>query len=175
VSDLEGIRSVAKKYSLSGKPIWDTESSWGIDAHLTDPDAQANFLARSYILHISQGVQRFYWYAWDGSDGGTTSPDKSWGTLWDVTNGNRPAGQAYGIVRSWLLKAKLPLRCTEDNSVWRCRLSDSSLIIWNSSIQQDYEADPPFTRYSDLAGQSRSLPADHHVSIGPSPILLETH
>src|SRR4051812_32441088 len=80
VSDLQNIRAAAGQYSLSNKPIWDTEASWGIDANLSDSTAQANFLARFYILHVSQGVQRFYWYAWDGSDGGKTPASESWGT-----------------------------------------------------------------------------------------------
>ena len=80
--EIEHIRAVAGEYSVE-KPIWDTESSWGMDAKLEDPVSQAAFLARSYILHASEGVHRFYWYAWDGSDGRSTVSKESWGTLWD--------------------------------------------------------------------------------------------
>ncbi len=171
VSDLRQIWSVAAKHSVN-KPVWNTEGSWGIDAKLSDPISQANFLARYYILQVSQGVQRFYWYAWDGSDGGKTSASESWGTLWD-SKGPRPAAAAYGTVRNWLLTAQLPVMCTANSSGWQCPLNKSSLIVWNPSKQADFRADPKFSRFIDLSGQSHSIAANHVVSIGPSPILLQ--
>lgn len=171
VADLQQVWSVAAKYSLN-KPVWNTEGSWGIDAKITDPYAQANFLARYYILQVSQGVQRFYWYAWDGSDGGKTPASESWGTLWD-SSGARPAAEAYGTVRSWLLTAQLPLLCTANNYLWQCTLNSTSLVVWNPNAQQDFQADPRFTHYFDLSGQSHPIADNHIVSIGPSPILLQ--
>lgn len=171
--ELQKIRDVAKKNGVD-KPIWDTESSWGVDAKLSDPDAQAAFLARSYILHVSQGVHRFYWYAWDGSDGGFTSADKSWGTLWDAKNGVQPAGLAYRAVHTWLGEAKLPLYCNAANSIWQCKLDENSLIVWNPSAKQDFPLSPQYTRYYDLSGQSHSVPENHVIAIGPSPVLVRT-
>jgi polysaccharide biosynthesis protein PslG len=173
-SELQRIRDVASRYGVN-KPLWDTESSWGTDAKLSDPNAQASFLARSYILHVSQGVHRFYWYAWDGSDGGQTSSDKSWGTLWNAKNGVLPAGLAYKTVHGWLSSAPLPLLCNANNSVWQCKLGDSSLIVWNSSTQQNLQLDPHYTRYFDLGGNTHPVPANHIVAIGPAPILIRSN
>jgi hypothetical protein len=172
-SELQRIREVAKSHSVD-KPLWDTESSWGIDARLSDPRAQAAFLARSYILHVWQRVDRFYWYAWDGSDGGKTTADKSWGTLWNAKNGVMPAGVAYRTVHGWLGGAQLPLLCTATNSVWQCRLDGNELIVWNSSAQQDLRIDPRYTHFYDLSGQSHLVPDTHIIAIGPSPVLVRT-
>jgi hypothetical protein len=172
-SELQKIRNVAKKNAVD-KPIWDTESSWGVDAKLADPGAQAAFLARSYILHVSQGVHRFYWYAWDGSDGGKTSSDKSWGTLWDSKNGVQPAGLAYRSVHTWLNGVQLPLYCNAADSIWQCKLDENSLIVWNPSAKQDLPLSPHYTRYYDLSGQSHPIPDNHIIAIGPAPVLVRT-
>ncbi len=174
VTEISRIRSVAQKYGVD-KPIWDTESSWGMDAKLSDPAAQAAFLARSYILHVAEGIGRFYWYAWDGSDGGSTPPDKSWGTLWDGSKGYRPAVQAYRTVHSWLDGVRLPLPCGKDDSVWRCELNGNSEIIWTPAGQRTLQLDKKYTRYVALDGQMHTVPATQVVVIGPSPILARSN
>jgi len=173
VSDIQNVRIAAKTFGLEHKPIWDTESSWGVDAKVPNDSDRANFLARSYILHVSQGVQRFYWYAWDGSDGAKAPPTKSWGTLWDSGNGPDPAARAYGTIFRWLSGAQLPVLCSAATSVWQCKLSDDAMIIWNPSIQTTFTVDSQFTSYSDLAGKSFSI-SNHTVPIGPAPILVHS-
>jgi polysaccharide biosynthesis protein PslG len=171
-SELEKIRDVAQKYGLGDKPIWDTESGWGIDAKLSDPHAQAAFLARSYILHVSQGVHRFYWYAWDGSDGGSSPPAQSWGTLWD-RSGDREPAQALKIVTAWLRNAQLPLICSTSGTVWQCKLNGSDLLLWDSAAEHDFSLDSNYARYTDLTGHMHDVPGDKRIKIGPSPIKLE--
>lgn len=173
VPELQRIWSVAAKYSVK-KPLWNTEASWGVDAKLTDPAEKANFLARFYILQVSQGIQRFYWYAWDGSNGGKHPMTDSWGTLWD-NNGLNQAAKTYSNVRKWLLQAQLPLLCNTSSSVWRCNLNATSQIIWHPSAQQHVSVEPKFIHYVDLAGQPHTINNKHMVPIGPAPILLKTN
>jgi len=170
--ELERIRRVAKNNDVD-KPIWDTESSWGIDSKLPDANAQSAFLARSYILHVSQGVHRFYWYAWDGSDGNTTISDRSWGTLWD-RNGVRPPGEALASVVAWLQQATLPLICTTQQSTWTCKLNSNSMLIWDTQSQHSFTTDPRYSEYQDLSRSTHPVPANHQVTIGPSPVLLRS-
>jgi hypothetical protein len=171
--EVENIRKAAADSSIE-KPLWDTESSWGIDAKLNDPASQAAFLARSYILHASQGVHRFYWYAWDGSDGGATS-DQSWGTLWEHIDGVREPGRVLTTVANWLRDAELPLICQTSKTVWTCILNNESTIVWDSASDHPYSVDSRFTRYHDLAGHVHPVAANKIVPIGPSPILLNSH
>lgn len=76
ISLLQGYRQVLKKYRQDSKPSFDTEASWGITRNtgLTDPDEQAGFASRFYLLHRKAAVQRFYWYEWDGTAGTLWSP-----------------------------------------------------------------------------------------------------
>jgi hypothetical protein len=39
-----------------------------IQRSITDQDKQVAFVAQSYLLHWSYGVERFYWYSWNGGD-----------------------------------------------------------------------------------------------------------
>ena len=51
-------------YGQSGKPLWDTETSWGVTAAscFYNQDLQAAFLAQLFMLHWSAGVERVFWY-----------------------------------------------------------------------------------------------------------------
>jgi hypothetical protein len=73
---LQAYRKVLKKYHQESKPVFDTEASWGITENTgpTDPDEQAGFVSRFYLLHRKAGVQRYYWYEWDGTAGTLWSP-----------------------------------------------------------------------------------------------------
>jgi hypothetical protein len=84
---MQHLDAVLAEYGDLNKPVWDTEASWGrtdLDC-FNDPDLQASFLARFFLIHLSEGIQRFYWRSWIGTDGG----------LYDPTNGLNKAGVAY--------------------------------------------------------------------------------
>src|SRR5262249_15346478 len=85
------------------KPIWDTEANWGPTTELTDPDSQAAFLAKYFLLHWSLGVSRLFWYAYD---------NEYWGTLWNA-NGKTKAGRAYDEVRKWMVGATMTDHCAK--------------------------------------------------------------
>ena len=115
----------------SNTPIWDTEGSWG---NLTeagwniDADQQIAWPARSYLLHWSNGVSRFYWYAWDGID---------WGALSGPNKRPHPAALAYQQVYNWMVGATLSTPCAANGTVWTCGLSRSTALRrWQCGIQQ---------------------------------------
>lgn len=150
---------------LADKPIWDTEGGW--PGNLTDPDAQAAYLARSYLLQWSFGIDRFYWYAYEG--GGA-----AWGKLWDPKEGLLLPGRAYRTVQRWLVGATVLHSVEKHGPVWsmRLRLSDGSeaIVVWTTRNQMTYDLPPGYGRIEDLAGAS--FPADGAVEIGPKPVLL---
>lgn len=172
---VDSINSVMSATGQINKPIWDTEASWGTADLLPDLDAQAAYVARSYILHWSLGVQRFYWYAWNNT---------LWGTLWNGTSQTivKP-GIAYGETYKWLVGATLTSPCSvADNSTWTCFLSRpggyDAEIIWNPATpvpsSQPFAVDPHFAQYRDLDGNITSI-AGSMVPVGGKPILLEPY
>ncbi len=103
------------KHGLFDKPIWDSEGSWGDPNVLRDREAQAASVARSYLLHWSNGVGRFYWYIWD--DSGTDPGGMGWGSLsHPATHTPLPATTAYKQVYNWMVGATMTTPCTASGS-----------------------------------------------------------
>jgi hypothetical protein len=101
--------------SLLGKPVWNTEGSWGSEATgqtiPTNQDQQAAFLARYVLLHWSNNIKACCWYAWPSGSAGTTS--QVWGRL-----AGRLAATAWQQVYNWMLGATLTNPIRADGTVW---------------------------------------------------------
>ncbi len=175
---------------LGSKPLFDTEASWGdptvSNPPFTDPEMQAGFLARMYLVQWSEGVSRFYWYQWNND---------ALGTLWTPDPNNPagagtvlPAGMAYNQVYQWLVGAVMSQGCVptpQNSSVWTCELTSlngyQALAVWDASqscsngncTTSNYTFPPQYIQYRDLAGNTTSLAGQTSVPIGAKPILLE--
>jgi hypothetical protein len=171
------IRDVMNKHGLSAKPLWDTEGSWGDQTvgAITDPDTQAAFVARDYLLHWSSGISRLYWYAWDNAQ---------IGTLWNSGRRSSAAAIAYEQVHNWMIGTVMTEPCSLNgatsayHAVYTCDLTRPGVYqaraAWNTDGSSIYIAPTQFVRYRDLAGKQYPVPSNHQVAIGPKPILLET-
>jgi len=181
-------RAILAGAGLSSKPLFDTEASWGdptvSNPNFTDPDMQAGFLARMYLLQWSESVSRFYWYQWN---------NKRDGILWtpDPNNPSGPGtvlepGIAYGQVYQWLVGAVMSQACGQNGSVWSCELTSlngyQALAVWDASqtcsngncTTSSYSFPPQYVQYRDLEGDPpTSLSGQSSVAIGAKPILLE--
>ena len=151
------------------KPLWDTEWSFEYTSNYPNTALQAAYLAKGYILRLSLGVKRSYWFAWD---------TPNWGGLWTSTGGITPAGIAYLQVYKWLVGASLSSRCTEDSKgTWRCGLSRAggyqALIIWNSTSSFSYLPPTQYQYCAYLSGKIVAL-AGSSITVGNQPVLLET-
>lgn len=170
------IKAVMTKYGLSAKPIWNTETSWGQKSagDITDPDLQAAFIARAYLLDWSVGISRFYWYAWDSPTIGTLR-----------TSGSVPSEPAiaYDQVHNWMIGATMPQPCSINgassgyHAVYTCDLTRGggfeARAVWNTDGSSTYTAPDIYIHYFDLQGNVFDVPANHQVTIGLKPILLE--
>ncbi len=123
-----------------GKALWDTESSWSGFGNLSAPSSaqQVGFVAKDYLLHWSQGIARFVWYAYDGGP--------IWGGLWTPGIGESPAAASYMEIYHWLVGATLTASCSANhNGIWstpwpvqtatRQRLSGSPTKALSSKFQ----------------------------------------
>ncbi|MBI3292166.1 MAG: T9SS type A sorting domain-containing protein [Elusimicrobia bacterium] len=178
-SMVNAIRVVMAANGQSAKPLWDTEGSWGQNFELPDLDEQAAYVARSYLLHGSKGVERFYWYGWDGYD--ESKPRNDWGTLWDPRRGGiQKSGIAYREVYQWLVGATMTSHCAvqSDGTTWICGLSRpggyEAQAIWNTAGNVSIRAPSRFRQYRNVDGNSVAIRSGGSVTIGMKPILLET-
>jgi hypothetical protein len=161
---LEKYKKIAAARGLEKKPLWDTEASWGKSDKLPSKDERAAYLAIAYLLHLSNGVERFYWYAWDNNE---------WGTL---ARGSQvePAGQALRQVADLMQSATLDKPCTNSaEGVWSCGFTSRSkgkiLATW-SPRARTIAIPGGFTRVSNLAGKQGALTGT--VALTPSPVFL---
>ncbi len=173
----EPMKAIMAKYGLADKPLWDTEASWGdASSGVTDPQEQAAFVARFYLLHWSSGFSRFYWYSWD--DNGDGPGGVGWGTLFNPnTHTALPAAGAYQEVYNWMVGATMTGSCTVSaDSTWICPLTRAggyqALAIWNTAASKAYVPPSQYTHYRDLAGNT--FPIRGPVTIGSKPLLVTT-
>jgi hypothetical protein len=176
VTVMQNLHGVLDQYGQGNKTIWDTEASWGKTSEecFTDPDLQAAFLARFYLLHRSSGVHRFFWRAWIDGNGGLYVPGQ----------GINKAGIAYQQIYTWMVGRTMLNSCSANGTVWTCDFKGpegyASRAIWDTSETfsngncgtHPYTVDPQFVDYLTLDGNKIQI-QDNSVPIGAKPILIE--
>lgn len=175
------VQSVMQSTGQTGKPIFDTEGSWGnyLGADtITDPDQQVAFTARYYLMHLSNNVSKVYWYSWNNQENGH---------FYDIPNAVIiPAGIAYEQLYNWLVGATLTSPCTLINTRWSCSFTRSAPYvaetIWDvnaayicsSGVCPTVNVAVPthYTQFRDLAGDTTVI-SNHTVPVGSKPVLVE--
>jgi hypothetical protein len=160
----EDYRAITSRYNLQSKPLWNTESDWGDTKGAAN---QAAYLAKYYLMQWTQGLGRFYWYAYDNPGYGTLYAD---GAL-------TKAGVAYQHVSNWMVGATQDRPCAKDStSTWTCGFKRpggyQALAVWNSDRNASYTPALQYKRYRDISGSSH--PISGPLTIGNAPVLLET-
>jgi len=165
------------------KPIWDSETSWGGQNAITDPDLRVGFVARSLLLHWSVGIHTMYWYGWDAP---------VWGTLYYPPPGIgvTPAATAWTQTYDWMLGASMPAPCSANGgstyvAVYTCQLVRSggyqALAVWDTTqscnngvcTYSNYTPGTQYVQYRDLTGAVYPISSGQTIQIGAKPILLE--
>lgn len=144
---IERIREAMKRQGLEHLPLWNTETGWIVEnsdgTHAgklpkdwlrVSSEQSAAFVVRSYLLSSAFGVDRFYWYAWDGKSMGLMEPSAK--TL-------KPGGVALGVVARWITGGPRPV-CSETNRMWLCTLSQRPdgrrVVVWSPDSAKHYIA-----------------------------------
>ena len=167
---IQQVNQILAENHAAGKPLWDTETGWLAPSRFETEDLTAAYLGRSYVLAWSAGVQRFYWYAWDGGPP-LEMIDRN-------DNSLKPAGKAFGVIQTWLVGARLD-HCNQDaDHTWTCQLNrNGSLhwIVWNSegSKRVDVPSQWHATEITSLLGDSHVL-TGNTIDIGQMPVLLDS-
>ena len=152
-------------------PLWDTESSWGLNTALTNQNDQVAFLGRHLLLEHSMGVQGSFWYSYDNS---------IWGSLWSPAAGLNPVGEADQQVAKWIEGSTLTQPCAAtaaDPTTFTCGYTRpngyTALAVWNTVGAKTFTAPQGLVQYHDLYGDVVPVTLGS-VGISTSPILLET-
>ena len=168
LTEITRMRTVFNQNGMFGKPVYNTEGSWG-NGSLNDPDREAAWLARYYLLQAGQGINGVYWYGWDL---------ETWGSLRQGESRVNVAGIAYDQLYGWLVGSTISAPCSPqvNGTTWSCNLSRPggyrAMAIWDTVAIRTYKPPPEYRRYCDLSGHIFRV--DGAVQVGPKPILLET-
>jgi polysaccharide biosynthesis protein PslG len=179
-------RTVLAKYGLQGRPLWDTEASWGrpdvSSPTFYDEDMRMGFVAQAYLLQQSAGVARFFWYQWNNPD---------FGTMW-LPNPNTPSapgtllkpGVAFGQLQNWMVGASLSSTCSSNGTVWSCGYTRPGgyvgQVVWDTAqscangkcTSSNYKIGSGVVQYRTLDGTTVKVTGSS-VPVGYKPILLE--
>lgn len=168
VDIIRRLKDLFASNGLSGKPIWDTEAGW--QSTIFDEERQAGFIARAYLLRWTLGIDRFYWYAYEGGGG-------NFGKLWDPSRGLLSPGVAYRTVHTWLVGSTVQGALEHHGSVWSLalRLPDGrdAIAVWDIAGRSHYALPANYDRYQQLDGREVGI-VKGVVDIGPQPILAMT-
>lgn len=171
------MRSVFDSHGLAGVPMYNTEGSWG-NGNVTDPDLQAAWLARWYLLQAgiaaSTNLQTAHWYTWGGGAAQT------WGGIENDDGTPSEAGVAYGTVYNWLVGSIIAQPCaaiSEGSSVWTCEITlangQPAEAVWDTSGgSSSYTFPTGYSQYQDLGGNLYPLSGQENVTVEARPILL---
>jgi hypothetical protein len=143
---LRSLRSILARDNVPARlPLWNTEINYGYrtGAQGNDPAApisdtrQAAYVLRTYLLNAAAGLQRVFWYRYDGTDPRANTH------LVETSDPSvlTPAGHAFYRVQKWIKGATLvgtptARPCTKDrHGTYTCvvRYGKSSMgrIYWN--------------------------------------------
>jgi M6 family metalloprotease-like protein len=171
--------------TLRGKPMFDTEGSWGTAAPGSDT-LQAAWLARWYLLQAGLGTSRNLalanWFAWGGSSIGTI----------ESSLGPTLAGVAYSTVADWVTRANALAPCTRTGSIMACTIAAptfrfcaspgpspcgyQAMVVWSTAGQTagcSGTSCPVFSpstaawQYRDLRNAVHGMPATFRATSEP--------
>ena len=169
------MRAVFDQNGLAGKPMFQTEGSWG-NGNVTDPDTQVAWLARWILLQAglrsSLNLQLASWYTWGGG------ASQSWGNIETDALAPTAAGVAWDQVYRWLVGATMAQPCSGgSDGTWSCTITRAGgyvgRILWNTKGTAPVTPGSGFTKVRDLAGTNTALAPGGSVTVGAKPVLVE--
>jgi uncharacterized protein (TIGR03437 family) len=169
------MRAVFDQNGLLGKPIFQTEGSWG-NLTVTDPDTQVQWIARYNVieagLRSTLNLQMAAWFTW-------ADPTFGLGNIADASLNPTAAGTAYNQVYNWVVGSTIAQPCSgAANGTWTCTLTRpggyTAQAVWNTQGPLTYSPGAGYTQVRDLAGNTAPIAAGGSVTIGTKPVLVES-
>ena len=164
------VKRVMKENGLAEKPLWNTETGWAGPKPFPSQELAASYLVRAQVLAWANGVQRFYWYAWD---------NHSWVALQTTEADSRAltaAGKAYASAEKWLVGSQVQECGEKPTGLWVCTLARHGIrqwIAWSPTGTREFESEGDFRarEFTPLFGNRHTLDGPT-IAVGQVPVLL---
>lgn len=163
------------------KPIWCTEVGWYVTnndsnpekapfylGRAIEPDKAGAYLARTYILAWTLGIDRVYWYAWRHGYMGLTQ----------YGGAPKSTETAYVSVQHWLVGSTIHGCDRSHDGTWQCSLTrpdkSTAYVVWSENGTITRRVDPSWnvSESTTLDGHKSSVPSQSQIHITEAPILL---
>ena len=163
---IQNLQAVMSSHGLQNKPLFDTEGSWG-QRQVCAGSCQQYFTARWYLIQMSMGVSRAYWFAWDFTDTGDFyNPATGQLTL---------AGSTEQVVHGWAT-GSLFSGISQSGTVYQIPLTSvngvAELVVWDASGNSTFSVPSQFQNLKYFHVDGPSGTASSTITIGVAPILL---
>lgn len=183
------IRMVLRRHGLQSKPLWNTEMGYafarpylGINPaseyddymQTISMDRGAAFVARSYILAISSGIDRTYWFDWESE----RRPLQPMGLSDEGGMKINSAGIAYKKIFDWLVESSKPVCSNVSKDLWICSLIKDSCpayILWSTGGIKKFRIPHEWAPASvDAIGSQliSDVPPNFVIDLKESPVLV---
>jgi hypothetical protein len=181
------LRPVLRPEDLATLPLWSDEGGWGKEVQLPDPDMQAAFVSRYYLLGWQFGISSAIWYEFDNGWWGTLCPFSFKKLACEVDLAGKAklnlAGKAYQQTYEWMVGNAPTQPCTASGAIYICGFTkpDGTILsaVWDSSLKcssgtcdtRDYQVQNYDTYYTVADGVGWPIEGGK-VKISAKPILL---
>lgn len=181
VKYLRMVKEVRESTGLGHLPIWNTESGWYFELKRTRPQVRyhivpyeetASYVMRAMVIAASEGIERFYWYAWNnGMMGGLVEVDTKELAL---------GAKGYQALMKWILGHRVS-ECVVRLDVWRCPIDEgdeqSSWVAWSSKPNSKWlnESSEVLIEKLDATGGlvAKTIRRGDSVTLTQTPILVK--
>lgn len=180
------LHKVMARHGLAHLPVWNTEFGFLIEDPSSPnthpimggsfsrvlPQAEAAaWLARSFIIAASLGIERFYWFMWDG---------RNVGLITFKERRINAAGVAYGTLAGWLTDRRVgPLQ--QSGNLVVCPIAENGKpwgwAVWTRDYAKERWIIPKSWRAGKmlaLDGRTQPVASDSQVELSASPVLIRT-
>lgn len=124
---IRGVKAVMATNGMMDKPLWNTETGWWFENGDGTPDPalvtrggwkkilleteSGAYLTRAFLIARAEGIDRFYWYAWDNTALGMVNP---------TSRQVKPVVDSFKLIISELVGGK-DVSCNQKAKAWACK------------------------------------------------------
>ena len=166
-------------------PVWSTEINYGMPVggkggrYPLTMIQQSAFVSRTFLLALSEGIARTYWYSWSGSPTlsvqMTTDAEPPLGT--ELGTRSAPPAKAWVVTNGWLRDGRMTPCTTDRSGTYSCTIQyarGKGVVRWNPRANVSVVA-PWRTGYrQDIYGKKTRARAGERVRVGIAPVLFRT-
>ncbi len=168
---IRSVRQALDKHNLQRIPIWNTEVGIPFSMKMNQwpgiplQDVVYALTLRTYLVNVSEGINRIYWYAWDNGEFG----------FFDPLN-RQDFGTEAASAANHVLDGFKSARCQDRDGIWQCRVDTVTRrfrVMWSSEknakpvlVSFDREA----TRWGQIQASFR---AGTKIALDGRPVIVE--